>query len=50
MGGAMASRAGDGTSTPETAETQALHALRLDWGAVWDIGRGDTRWQARGAR
>lgn len=33
MGGAMASRAGDGTSTPETAETQALHALRLDWGA-----------------
>ena len=46
MGGPMASRAEDGICTPDTAEAQALRALRLDWGGVWDIGRGDTRWQA----
>jgi hypothetical protein len=46
MGGATASQAGDGTCTPNTAEAQALRALRLDWGAAWDIGRGDIRWQA----
>lgn len=46
MSGATASRAGDGTCAPATAEAQALRALRLDWGSAWDIGRGDTRWQA----
>ena len=44
MGGAAASRAGDGTGTLNEAD--ALEALRLDWGSTWDIGRGGVRWQA----
>ena len=30
----------------ESAEVEALERLRLDWGTVWDIGCGGTRWQA----
>jgi hypothetical protein len=44
MGGAAASLAGDGTGTLN--ETDALEALRLDWGSAWDIGGGDDRWRA----
>jgi hypothetical protein len=44
MGGAAASRAGDGTGSLNEAD--ALEALRLDWGSTWDIGRGGVRWRA----
>ncbi len=44
MGGAAASRAGDGTGTLNEAD--ALEALRLDWGSTWAIGCGGGRWQA----
>jgi len=42
--GRAASRAGDGTGTLD--EAQALEALRLAWGATWDIGCGSARWRA----
>jgi hypothetical protein len=42
--GRAASRAGDSTGT--LSEAEALEALRLDWGNVWDIGCGDARWRA----
>jgi len=41
---AAARRGGDDTGVLDEAE--ALEALRLAWGSAWDIGCGDTRWQA----
>lgn len=44
MGGAAEGRPGD--DTPGPPETEALRALRLDWGRTSDIGRGGVRWRA----
>jgi hypothetical protein len=35
----------DGAETGALDEAKALEALRLDWGTVWEIGRGDARWR-----
>jgi hypothetical protein len=44
MGQAAACRGGDDVGALD--ETDALDALRLDWGSAWDIGCGDARWRA----
>jgi hypothetical protein len=44
MGGAAAGRPGD--DTLGAPETEALRALRLDWGRTWNIGCGNDRWRA----
>jgi hypothetical protein len=46
MGGAAESRGKGAAGALEAGEAEALEALRTDWSGAWDIGCGDTRWQA----